>query len=1044
MTDILQGNVLVIGGGIAGIQTSLDLTELGFKVYMVEKRSTIGGAMAQLDKTFPTLDCSLCILAPKMVEVYRNPNISLYTHSLVDKIEGTPGNYTIEIVKKPRYIKEDSCKSCGDCASICPVRGIPNYFDTDLKTHAASHIPFPSAVPPVYLIDEDICLYLNYGICGLCQEACSANAIDFSQKEEKITVNVGAIVIATGWVQDEPEKYHRLAGESTNVVSSMQFERLLSANGPTGGELIRLDDKKHPHDIAFIQCVGSRDYHHPECKKYCSSICCMAAAKQAIIATEHAPGTKTYIFNTEIRAKGKNFYEFIEKSKEEYGVEYINGRVSSIKENPENGKLILSFEDIDKGVVQQQEVDMAVLASALYPDKSYYDILQSFDAYYKDLVFVLEKDVLKLEDQNIFFTGFSKTPKDIPTSVAEGSACAAKISEKLFPVRFQNTIELEFPPEKEVKMTDEPRVGVLVCQCGINIAGTVETPSVVDYIKDMPYVVHAEENMYSCSSDSQEQIKEMIEKYDINRFIVASCTPRTHEQLFQNTLREVGLNPFLFELVNIRDQNSWVHQKEPEAATQKAMDLIRMYLAKVVNLRPLDRIKVRVEQASLVIGGGIAGITAAHNLAKQNFEVYIVDIKENLGGHSIDLLDLYNLPIHKDDILSIINELKMMPNVHILTSSEVVDIHGFVGNYDVKVQNLLDKAKLDEFKVGTIIVATGTRQTKSNRYDSLSDKFQGRILTQNELESLDNLAVPGFKDATIILCVDQRQNELNKGEGFKTYCSNICCMVALKNIDKLIHINPDAHIHVLYRELQFSDLNAESLWREQRQKVSFERYRSLDEIKISANTNRMHVDYLNIGAETEIQYDTDLLILATPEIPIEGTSELAKLLKVPTTKDGYFLEAHVKLRPVDFATDGIFLCGGAHWPKWIDETIIQAYGAAGRASMLMAKGEVETEGITSYVDEEKCIGCARCAEICPYKAIDIIELEPQKFGIYEVKVKKAKVLSAVCKGCGACAAECPVGAIDQKHFSKFQIKKQIDLLTGIDLEACEINTKEET
>jgi heterodisulfide reductase subunit A len=1038
MSKLLRSSVLVIGGGIAGIQTSLDLTELGFKVYLVEKKPTIGGTMAQLDKTFPTLDCSLCILAPKMVEVYRNPNIELLTYSTVKNIRGSAGDYTVKVTKNPRYVKEDACKGCGDCAAICPVRGILSEFDAKLSTHGAAHISFPSSVPPIYLIDEAKCLYLNYGICGLCAKNCSANAIDFSQKPQEIEINVGAIVIATGYEQEYPEFYKNLAGDNPNVLSSMQFERLLSANGPTTGELIRLDDKTHPHKIAFLQCVGSRDFHHPECKKYCSSICCMSSAKQAIVAKEHAPDTECFIFNTEIRAKGKNFYEFIVKSKEEYDVQYVNGRVSFVKENPDNGKLILYYEDIDKGKVQTKEVDMAVLASALFPNKAYYKFLECLHVGHNELGYINDQGVADCQDGYVFFTGYSRKPKDIPTAVAEGSACAAMISEKLYPVRFQNIKETEYPPEIPSKEYEDPRVGILVCQCGINIAGVVDTKKVVDYISNLPYVVHAEENMYSCSSDSQEQIKEMIEKYHLNRFIVASCTPRTHETLFQNTLREAGLNPFVFELVNIRDQNSWVHQAEPEKATQKACDLIRMYLAKVVNLQPLERIKVKVKQATLIIGGGIAGITAAHNLCTQGFEVYVVDKKSEMGGNALDFIDLYNINIHKNDILRRINDLKNCSDAHILLNSEIIDIRGFVGNYTIKIQNIDDPSKEQEFEVGTIIVATGTSQIKTERWKELYQKHPDRIITQYELETKKDTELPGFYDATIILCVDQRANECNVGENIKSYCSNICCVIALKNIEKLLSINPDAHIHVLYRELQFSDLDAESLWRKLRRFVSFERYRSIDDINITENNSHFHVKYKNVGADCEVEYNSDLLILATPEVPSKGTAQLSKMLKVPTTKDGFFLEAHVKLRPIDFATEGIFLCGGAHWPKWIDESITQAYGAAGRAAMLMAKGEVETEGITSEVNTEKCVGCGRCAEVCPYNAIEMLEFT-KEMGIYSIEEKKARVISAVCKGCGACVAECPVGAMDQKHFRKSQIKQQIDLLLGLDMKACEKN-----
>ncbi|MFX1386140.1 MAG: FAD-dependent oxidoreductase [Promethearchaeota archaeon] len=1028
--SILRSSVLVIGGGISGIQASLDLTKLGFKVFLVEIKPTIGGTMAQLDKIYPTLDCSLCILAPKMVDVYRNPNIELLTHSYVKNIRGSTGDYKITIVKKPRYIKEDLCKGCGDCSDVCPVRGIPSEFDTHLKTRGAIYIPFPSSVPPIYLVDESKCLYLNYRICSLCAKACKAEAIDFLQKPEELNLKVGAIVIATGNTQEMPDIYETFAGSSPNVLSSMQFERLLSANGPTGGQIIRLDDKKHPHSIAFIQCVGSRDVHHPECKKYCSAICCMNSAKEAIVVKEHNPNIECYIFNTEIRAKGKNFYEFIEKSKNEYNVNYVNGHVSYIKENFDSGKLKLYYEDIDKGKVGTFEVDMAILASALSPPPSYYELLKKLNMGCNSLGYIRETDITLLEKKNIFITGYSRKPNDIQMAVAEGSACAAKISEKLYPVRFQNIKKLKYPPEIPVKPEDEPRVGILICQCGINIGGIVNVSEVVNYVSKLPYVVHVEENMYSCSSDSQERIKELIIKYNLNRFIVASCTPRTHEQLFKNTLREVGLNPYLFELVNIRNQDSWVHQNEPIKATKKACDLIRMYLAKIINLKPLDTIKLKVEKSTLIIGGGIAGITAAYNLANQGFEIYLIDKKSFLGGVALEFIDLYYIPITKNEILQKINDLKNKPNAHILLNSVIDDIQGYVGNYEVKIKNLHDNSKNETLNIGTIVVATGTRQTKTNRWINLSKKYPKQILTQTELTEMKDADVPEFKDATIILCVDQRKNEFNIGDNIKPYCSNICCGVALKNIEKLLNINSKAHIHILYREFQFSDLNAENLWRDLRKKVIYERYRSIDDIKISDNNGNFHIVYKNVNAQTNIEYDTNLLILATPKVPTDDTEQLAKMLKVPTNTDGFFLEADAKLRPIDFATEGIFLCGGAHWPKWIGETITQAYGAAGRAAIIMAKGEIETECITSYINEEKCIGCGKCVEICPYNAIKLIEIH-KKMGLYSTSLRKARIITAVCKGCGACVVECSVGAIDQNHFSKFQISKMIDLLPSL-------------
>ncbi|MFX1391755.1 MAG: FAD-dependent oxidoreductase, partial [Promethearchaeota archaeon] len=841
------------------------------------------------------------------------------------------------------------------------------------------------------------------------------------------------IVIATGYNQEMPDIYNNFAGSSPHVLSSLQFERLLSANGPTGGQIIRLDDKKHPESIAFIQCVGSRDFHHPRCKKYCSAICCMNSAKEAIVVKEHDPNIECFIFNTEIRAKGKNFYEFIEKSKNEYNVKYVNGYVSNIKENLDNGKLKLYYEDIDKGKVGTFEVDIAILASALSPIPSYYKFIRQLGVGCNDLGYIREEDIILLEKKNIFITGYSRKPNDIQMAVAEGSACAAKISEKFYLARFQNIKKVIYPPEIPVRLEDEPRVGILVCRCGINIGGIVNVSEVVDYVSKLPYVIHVEENMYSCSSDSQERIKELIIQYNLNRFIVASCTPRTHEQLFKNTLREVGLNPYLFELVNIRNQDSWVHQNEPKKATKKACDLIRMHLAKVINLKPLEPIRVRVKKSTLIIGGGITGITAAHNLANQGFEVYLLDKKSSLGGAALEFIDLYYIPITKNEILKQINYLKNKSNVHILLNTEVIDVHGYIGNYQVKVKNFQDNSKEQKLNIGTIIVATGTKQINTIKWKDISERYPNHIFTQTEFTAINHADIPGFKDATIILCVDQRRNEFNTGESIKPYCSNICCGVALKNIEKLLNINPDAHIHVLYREFQFSDLNAENLWRNFRKKATYEKYHSINDIKIIDKNSRFHIKYKNTSVQTDIEFYSDLLIFATPNVPADDTEKLAKLLKVTTNKDGFFLEADAKLRPIDFATEGIFLCGGAHWPKWIGESIIQAYGAAGRAAIIMAKGEIETESITCYINEEKCIGCGKCIEVCVYNAIEFYE-SCKSMGLYSnINLRKSRIIKALCKGCGACVVECSVGAIDQNHYSKFQISKMIDLLTDIDI-----------
>ncbi|MFW9819950.1 MAG: NAD(P)-binding protein, partial [Candidatus Thorarchaeota archaeon] len=584
----MEGSILVIGGGIAGIQISLDLTELGFKVYLVEKSPSIGGRMAQLDKTFPTLDCSLCILAPKMVEVFRNPNIELMTYHEVLNIDGEPGDFIARILKKPRYINETKCKGCGECSNKCPKILSPNPFEMNIGKRKSVYIPFPQAVPPIYLIDSEMCLYLKKGVCQVCKKVCPADAIDFEQQPEEFDIKVGAIVVATGFEMPAEELSSRWGYRFENVVSALEYERILCASGPFGGHVMRLSDKEEPEVIAFVQCAGSRDLH--ENVPFCSSVCCTYTAKQAIITQEHSENSDCYVFRHDIRAYGKNFYEFTQRAQEEYGVKYFQSKISKIEEDPETQDLMIHYEDLKSGEFKDFRANLVVLASPLVPSKGVKELSNSLGIELDKYNFFQEKsyfDKLKSSRDGIYLCGFCQGPMDIPETVADASGVAAQIADLLNSVKYtqmkEKTVDV---PEKEVRITDEPRIGVMVCHCGINIGNYVDIPRVVEYVKKLPNVVVCEDNLYSCSSDSQIRIKELIAEHNLNRFIVASCTPRTHESLFQETCQEAGLNKYLFELVNIRDQCSWVHMTEKEAATEKAIDLIRMHIAKSKLLKP--------------------------------------------------------------------------------------------------------------------------------------------------------------------------------------------------------------------------------------------------------------------------------------------------------------------------------------------------------------------------------------------------------------------------------------------------------------------------
>jgi len=1025
---MMEGSILVIGGGIAGIQTSLDLTELGFKVHLVEKTPSIGGRMAQLDKTFPTNDCSLCILAPKMVEVFRNPNIELMTYHEVLKVSGKAGNFVVTVLKKPRYIDEKKCKGCGDCAARCPKIETPNVFDMNLGKRKSVYIPFPQAVPPVYLIDPELCLKLTKGVCGVCEKVCKAEAIDYEQKSQEIKLNVGAIVVATGYDVLAEELTSRWGYSYKNVVSALEYERILSASGPFQGHIVRPSDGKEPKKIAFVQCAGSRDLR--EGIPYCSSVCCMYTAKEAIITKEHSENSKCYVFRHDVRAYGKNFYEFTQRAQQEYGVKYFQTKISRIIEDPETNDLVIHYEDLKTGKFKDFRANLVVLATPLIPSAGTRELAQILNIELDEYNFFQEKSYYSKSlssKEGIFLAGFCQGPMDIPETVADSSGVASQVATLLNSFKFTETQEKIIEvPEKNVKETDIPRIGVLICHCGINIGKYIDIPQVIEYIKKLPNVVFCEDNLYSCSSDSQQRIKEVINEYKLNRFIVASCTPRTHESLFQETCQEAGLNKYLFDMVNIRDQCSWVHMTEKELATEKAIDLIRMGVAKSRLLKSQKEEKLKITQAALVIGGGISGMTAALSIANQGFMVYLLEKDKYLGGNLKYLNMLYPTQEGASILLNeTIEKVTHKKNIQIFLNSELKDIYGYLGNYNASVIEANNKNH--ELKIGTIIVATGGKELKPNEffeYNYSNHNVITQLQLEQKLKGEDQSWLDKLNHITTLLCVNARQ------ENGITYCSNICCETAIKNINILKEIKQDLKLIVLYRDLQMAKKEFERYYRERRKDAIFLRY-DLDDPpvirEINGGREKFEIKVFDTNLQENVNFNTDLIVLSTPMVPADNLNELAQMLKVPLDKNGFFLEAHVKLRPLDFATDGIFLCGCAHWPKNIQDSISQANGAAGRACRFLSAEEITTSGLIAEVDHEICIGCGTCEEACSYNAIEITSIV-KEFEEVSLPIKKSTVNSGLCKGCGTCAVNCPVGAISIKHYDFEQINAMIRTL----------------
>jgi len=990
------GATLVVGGGIAGIQASLDLADAGFKVYLLDESPSIGGTMAQLDKTFPTNDCSMCILAPKLVGAGRHPNIELITYAKLEQVEGEAGNFKVKITKKPRFVDESKCTGCGVCAQHCPVE-LPNEFDQGLGLRRAIYVPFPQAVPLKYAIDGENCLK-----CGLCEQMCKPAAIDFNQKTETLNLNVGAIILAPGFEEFDPSLKSMYGyGRYTNVVSSIEFERILSASGPNGGRILRPSDGTIPMKIAFVQCVGSRDTLVGN--SYCSSACCMYAIKESVIAMEHQKGVNCTIFFMDMRAFGKEFDAYYNRAAEEYGVKFVRSRVSSVHEIPETQNLIVRH--VVDETPKDEEFGLVVLSVGMKPPRRSEELAKIMGIKLNRHKFCETETFSPVETSRsgIYVCGAFASPKDIPESVAQASGAAAKAGAIMAPERGRLTVAKEYPPERDVS-DEKPRIGVFVCHCGINIGGVVNVPAVVEYAKRLPNVIYGEHNLYTCSQDTQKGIRERIKEHNLNRVVVASCTPRTHEPLFRETVREAGLNIYLFEMANIRDQCSWVHMHEPGKATEKSKDLVRAAVAKARLLKPLPKPVINVVPGALVIGGGLSGMTAASELAKQGFEVHLVEREKELGGYARQIHYLLGSQNPQTQLHGIIDEVKTNPKIHVYLNTNVSDIKGYIGNFKTILKASDGEREIEH---GVVIIATGAGEHKPMEYLYGTDS---RIMTQHELE--EKLANGNFQDArivTMVQCVGSRNQE-------NPNCSRICCSQAVKNALRIKEQNPEADIYVLYKDMRTFAFK-EDYYREAAEKgVLFIRFDDEHKPMVRNENGKLTVTAWEPVLQTWIPIETDRLVLSVATVPNSDNERLAGILKVPLTKDKFFLEAHMKLRPVDFATDGVFLCGMAHSPKFIDESIAQACAAASRAATVLSKSALEMEGSIASVDQDLCSGCKICESVCAYNAVEMA-LNNEK--------PVAKVLEAVCKGCGVCGSSCPTKAITLGHYTNEQILAQV-------------------
>jgi heterodisulfide reductase subunit A2 len=1009
LTDRNFGDVMVVGGGISGIQASLDLATAGFKVYLVEKAPSIGGHMAQLDKTFPTNDCSMCIESPKFVECNRHPNIEIMTYTEVERVEGESGDFKVTLVKKPRYINESKCTGCTTCVEYCPVLS-PDPYNQDISSSKAIHIYFAQAIPLITYIDES-CLYLKDKVCTICKGICKNKAIDFSQTAEKIEVNVGAIFLAPGFEAFDPKLRDEFGyGRFENVVTSLDFERLLCATGPYEGEILRASDRNHPRNIAWIQCVGSRQVV-PGGNSYCSSVCCSYTQKQVILTKDHDPEAHCTIFHNDIRSFGKDFERFYQRAERLPDVRFIRSYVSLGREIPESKNVTLRYSTTGEGV-KEEEFDMVVLSVGLNPPAQVQSLADKFGIELNAHGFCKTNPVNPMESSRpgIFVCGAFQGPVDIPESVVTASGAGSQCGELLAYRRGKLDRERVYPPERDVSQ-EEPRVGVFVCHCGANIGRVVDVPSVVEYASTLEGVAHAQESLFACSTDNAQQIADTVREKGLNRVVVAACTPRTHEPLFRDTLREGGLNPYFFEMANIREHCSWVHSKEKEEATQKAKDIVRMSVARTAFLEPLKEFELPVDNRALVVGGGPAGLTSALSLANQGFVVYLVEKEKELGGMARRIhFTLEGLDVQAY-LREVIQKVYQQPRVLVYTDAVITEASGYVGNFLTKVKF---GSMIKEINHGVIIIATGAEEYKPTEYLYGKDD---RVLTLLELEeriAKEEERVINSRNLVMIQCVGCRQEDRN-------YCARICCSQSIKNALKLKALNPRMEITILFRDMRTYGFSEDYYREASNQDVKFIRYEPQDKPRVEdveeEGLRLLRITVTDPILGKRLALDADYLALAAAVIPSAGTEEITKLFKVSLNPDGFFQEAHVKLRPVDFAVDGLFLCGTAHYPKPLREAVSQAYGAAGRATTILTRNSIVASGSICEVCENDCVSCGACISVCNYGAIELVDTPLGK---------KARVNPILCKGDGLCNSMCPTGAISLKHYTDEEIGRQID------------------
>jgi len=1022
-------SVLVVGGGVGGMRAAIDLAEAGLKVYLVESLPWLGGRVAQLGYMFPTHDCVLCrgtsdhgygctrpSISPAFLDFNRHPNIEILTNTDLIRVEGRAGDFTVTVRHRPTYVDPEKCINCGLCAPVCPV-DLPSFFEEELVTRKAIYKMAPRALPDSYVVDK----VPRCDTCGRCVAVCPTGAVNLDEEPCERDLNVGAIILSMGYALSDPEEYGELGyGRFPNVIHSMQYERLASRSGPTEGVVLRPSDGRVPQRIAWLQCVGSRDQKYP----YCSSICCMYATKEAMIAKERIPGVHCQIFIMDERAFNKEFNAYYEEAQHKYQVEYTRCRISAVKEDPLTRDLILRYPD-EEGRMREDRFDLVVLSLGSRPPDGARDLARVLGIDLNPYGFCETDKFNPLETSRpgIYVCGTFQSPKEIAETIIDAAGAAGDVMRLLREHLSEHPSSREYPflwkpdgfvPERDVR-GEPPRVGVFLCRCTPTLDGVIDVEDVAAWARTQPDVAHVQVVDYGCFDAGQDAIRAAIHEHSLNRVVVGACSHRTHEPLFQKVTRQAGLNPYLMEMVNLREHCAWVHVDDRPGATRKAKELLRTALARVRLAEPVYKEAVVPEPRALVIGGGVSGMTAALTIADAGYEVVLVEREPELGGN---LRYVYYVAEGEDPqrlLRDLVNRVVGHERIRVLTRTEVVSHTGRVGEYRSVLRTTTRSGETVETEVrhGVTVVATGGQEWRGSVYMYGRDP---RVVTSMELEQMIVHRPERIADLDTVVFI-----QCVWPEGEVGYCSRICCTNTMKNAIRIKMLNPDCRVVVLYRDIVTYGFR-EAIYTEARRRgVIFMRYDEEHMPTIRSVGPQLELVAWDPSLRQEVALYPDLVSLSMAVLPSEGTEYLARILDVPLSQEGFFMEAHLKMRPMDFVAEGIFVCGMAHYPKFIEECIANAEAVAGRALTVLTKDKFYIGGVVARVDQSKCVGCLTCVRACPFGIPKVRYMDIGVGGIQGA----AYIEPALCQGCGTCTAECPAKAIQLLAYKDEQVLAQI-------------------